>query len=202
MEGGDDGQTLRRVIAGALGYLLGSIMVAPWLARRYGVDLYTASDGNPGAWNALEQLGPRRAWIAFVGDGAKAALAGGLGLVLGDWFAGFAAVAGAMTGHILPLGRPRRGGKGVMCLVGGMLPLAPLAWLICLGLFAAGTRVASFAWSARAAIIALPFVQAATGPIARVKATGVLMSLMGAAFLLRGRTGAPASAAPGSGSRG
>jgi glycerol-3-phosphate acyltransferase PlsY len=182
------GTQLRRALAPLVGYLLGSIMVAPWLARRHGVDLYATADGNPGAWNALEQLGPRRAWIAFVGDGVKAALAGAAGRWLGGWWSGFAAVAGAITGHAVPLGRPRRGGKGVMCLVGGMLVLAPRAWFICLGLCLGVTRVTSFAWGARVAIAAAPFVQAATGPIDRVKATGGLMSLMGAAFLLRGRS--------------
>jgi acyl phosphate:glycerol-3-phosphate acyltransferase len=192
---------VRRAIAATVGYLLGSVMVAPWLARRHGVDLYRTADGNPGAWNALEQLGPRRAWIAFVGDGVKAALAGALGLLLGGWWSGFAGVAGAMGGHIAPLGRPRRGGKGVMCLVGGMLPLAPLAWSVCLGICLLVARMRSFAWGVRAALIALPFVQAATGPIVRVKATGVLMSLMGGAFLLR-RTPARASDEPGAASTG
>lgn len=184
---------LRRGLAPVIGYLLGSIMVAPWVARRSGVDLYGTADGNPGAWNALEQLGPRRAALAFVGDGVKAALAGAAGRLLGGWWSGLAAVAGAITGHALPLGRPRRGGKGVMCLVGGMLALAPRAWFICLGVCLSVSRVASFAWGVRVALIALPFVQAATGPIDRVKGTGGLMSLMGAVFLLRGRSRGRAS---------
>ena len=59
--------------AGAVivGYLLGSIPVSLLVARRYGVDLRTTGDGNPGAWNALEQLGGRRAAPAFLGDAAK-----------------------------------------------------------------------------------------------------------------------------------
>ena len=55
-------------IAVLLGYLLGSIEVSLLVARAHGVDLYATADGNPGAWNALEQLGPRRAWPAFAGD--------------------------------------------------------------------------------------------------------------------------------------
>ncbi len=191
---------VRRAIAAAGGYLLGSIMVAPWLAHRYGVDLYATADGNPGAWNALEQLGPRRAWVAFVGDGAKATLAGVLGRRWGGWWSGYAAVAGAITGHVLPLGRPQRGGKGVMCLVGGMLALAPGAWTVCLGLFLWVARIRGFSSGVRAGLTALPFVQAVSGPLVRVKATGVLMSLMGAAFLLRGRTHVRASAATAGGS--
>jgi glycerol-3-phosphate acyltransferase PlsY len=47
------------VVAAVLGYLLGSIPVALLVARRHGVDLRRTGDGNPGAWNALEQLGGR-----------------------------------------------------------------------------------------------------------------------------------------------
>ncbi len=46
------------VVAAILGYLLGSIPVALLVAGRHGVDLRQTGDGNPGAWNALEQLGP------------------------------------------------------------------------------------------------------------------------------------------------
>ena len=64
------------VLAGMIGYLLGSVPVAALVARRHGVDIHAAGDGNPGAWNALEQLGARRAWPVFAGDALKGALAG------------------------------------------------------------------------------------------------------------------------------
>src|SRR3712207_8791527 len=35
------------------------------VARRHGVDLRAVGDGNPGAWNALDHLGARRAWPAL-----------------------------------------------------------------------------------------------------------------------------------------
>src|SRR4028119_2282061 len=65
------------VLSAIVGYVLGSVPVALIVARRHGVDLYRTSDGNPGAWNALEQLGARRARPAFVGDAAEGARAGG-----------------------------------------------------------------------------------------------------------------------------
>ena len=71
------------VAACMIGYLLGSVPVALLVARRHGVDLRATGDGNPGAWNALEQLGPRRAWPAFAGDALKGTLAGLAGLALG-----------------------------------------------------------------------------------------------------------------------
>jgi len=71
------------VAAAVAGYLLGSIPAALIVARRHGVDLRTVGDGNPGAWNALDQLGPRRAWPAFAGDGLKGTLAALAGLAIG-----------------------------------------------------------------------------------------------------------------------
>ena len=64
-------------LAAIVGYVCGAIPVALLVARRYGVDLLEVGDRNPGAWNALDHLGARRAWPAFVGDGAKAFLPAG-----------------------------------------------------------------------------------------------------------------------------
>src|SRR3954454_7266011 len=110
-----------------MGYLLGSIPVALLVARRYGVDLRRTGDGNPGAWNALEQLGPRRAAPAFLGDAAKAFLAGLIGHALGVGWVAYAAVAAAMVGHAFPVFASFHGGKAVMAFVGGSFALSPLA---------------------------------------------------------------------------
>src|SRR3954469_5931799 len=117
-----------------MGYLLGSIPVALLVARRYGVDLFRTADGNPGAWNALEQLGARRAWPAFVGDGLKGLLAGLFGRWIGDWWTAYAAVAAAMVGHAFPVWTGLRGGKAVMAFVGGAFALSPVPAGICLAM--------------------------------------------------------------------
>jgi glycerol-3-phosphate acyltransferase PlsY len=175
------------VVAAVLGYLLGSIPVALLVARRHGVDLRRTGDGNPGAWNALEQLGPRRALPAFLGDGAKGLAAGLAGLALAGWWGAFAGVAGAMVGHAFPLFAGFRGGKSVMTFVGGAFALAPLAAVACLVLCLAVTAATAFKWGARAAVLAFPLVQLALDPVAHVMATGVLMTLIGLVFLLRSR---------------
>ena len=108
-----------------VGYLLGSIPVSLLVARRHGVDLRATGDGNPGAWNALEQLGWRRAWPAFVGDALKGTLAALCGFALGDIWVAYAAVAAAMVGHAFPLFAGFRGGKSVMTFVGGAIALSP-----------------------------------------------------------------------------
>jgi glycerol-3-phosphate acyltransferase PlsY len=188
---------LEYVAACLIGYLLGSVPVAPLVARRYGVDLRRTSDGNPGAWNALEQLGPRRAWPAFVGDGAKGSLAAAAGLAIGGIWVGYAAAAAAMLGHALPLFARFRGGKSVMTFVGAALVLAPLAAAICAAGCVLVTLVTrSFALGARVGIFCFPVVQLATDPVERVAATGCLMTMIGLLFAVRRRS-APATSGPG-----
>src|SRR5215210_4447249 len=143
-------------------YLMGSVPVSLLVARRHGVDLRRTADGNPGAWNALEQLGARRALPAFLGDAAKGLAAGLAGLALAGWWGGFAGVAGAMLGHAFPLFAGFRGGKAVMTFVGGGFALSPLAALACLAACAALTAATSFKWGARAGVFAFPAVQLVT----------------------------------------
>src|SRR5215203_1222315 len=115
-----------------IAYVVGSVPISLLVARRHGVDLRTTADGNPGAWNTLEQLGPRRAWPAFAGDGLKGTLAALAGLAIGDVWTAYAAAAAAMLGHAFPLFAGFRGGKAVMTFVGAALVLSPLAALVCL----------------------------------------------------------------------
>ncbi len=173
------------VVAAVLGYLLGSIPVALLVARRHGVDLRRTGDGNPGAWNALEQLGGRRAAPAFLGDAAKGLAAGLAGLALAGWWGAFAGAAGAMAGHALPLFAGFRGGKAVMTFVGGAFVLSPPAAALCLALCGAVTLAAGFKWGARAGVFAFPVFQLAVDPVEHVMATGALMTLIGALFLLK-----------------
>ena len=181
-------------LAIVLGYVLGSVPVSLLVARRHGVDLFTTGDGNPGAWNALEQLGARRAWPAFVGDALKGTLAGLAGWGLGGIWVAYAGVGAAMLGHGFPLFTRGRGGKAVMTFAGGMFALAPLAAPIALvACVAVSLARRSFALGARVGVFGVPFAQAAVDPLSHVAATGALMTLVGALFgvrALRGRSGA------------
>ena len=181
-------------LAAIVGYVCGAIPVALLVARRYGVNLLEVGDRNPGAWNALDHLGARRAWPAFVGDGAKAFLpAAAVHLAFGYWPA-YVAVAGAMVGHAFPLPHPSRGGKSIMCFVGGAFALSPLAALICGAVAIVITLAAAFKYAARAAIGAFPIVLFVTDPVEHVAAMGALMTFIGVLFVTRRRD--PASAAP------
>lgn len=185
------------VVPCIVGYVLGSIPVSLLVARRHGVDLYSTGDGNPGAWNALEQLGWARAWPAFIGDALKGALAALAGFALGDVWVAYAAVAAAMVGHAFPVFSGFRGGKSVMTFVGGGIVLDPLAGAIALALLAglSFTR-GGFALGARVGVFAFPVIELFTVPIEQVAATGGLMCLIGLRFLLAGRS-APATRVPG-----
>ena len=183
-----------------IGYALGSVPVALHVARFHEVDLYRVGDGNPGAWNALEQLGPRRAWPAFIGDGLKGLLAGLLGLALGGVPVAYVAVAAAMLGHCFPMFADFRGGKAVMTFAGGAFALSPVAAVIALvacGLVSFVTR--GFRWGARVGVFGFPVIQLVVDPVGRVIATGALMSIIGLRYLFARHTGTPghARSAPG-----
>ncbi|MSW49691.1 MAG: glycerol-3-phosphate acyltransferase [Actinobacteria bacterium] len=189
-----------------LGVLLGSVPVALLVARRHGVDLRAVGDGNPGAWNALDHLGARRAWPAFVGDGLKGTVAGAVGWVAGgalvdgapwpgspELLGAYVGVAGAMVGHAFPLFARLRGGKSVMTFVGGAfvlcLPAAAIALGVCVLVSSVGR---SFAVGARVAVVLFPVLQLGLASVEAVMATGLLMTIIGARFLVAG--GAPAQA--------
>ncbi len=189
------------VVAALIGYVLGSVPVALLVARRHGVDLRAVGDGNPGAWNALDHLGARRAWPAFIGDGLKGLLAGLAGWALGgDVWTAYAGVAGAMVGHALPLFAGFRGGKSVMTFVGGAFAVAPLAALAALAaclLVTLGAR--SVAHGARTGVFGFLPLQLVLDGVERLAATGGLMAIIGVFFLARRRprgTSAPATSGP------
>ena len=177
------------VAIAAAGYLLGSLPFAVLVASRHGVDLYRTSDGNPGAWNALEQLGARRAWPAFVLDGLKGTAAGLVGLLLAGVAGAYVGVAAAMLGHAFPVFARFRGGKSVMTFAGGAFAVAPLAAAVALLACLLVTLVCrSFALGARVGVFGFPLAQLAFAPPEQVAATGGLMTLIGVLFVVKRHT--------------
>jgi acyl phosphate:glycerol-3-phosphate acyltransferase len=191
-------------VAALVGYLLGSIPVAVLVARARGeVDPRSVGDRNPGYWNVATTMGPRAGVPVFVGDVAKGAAAGAVGLVLaeGAWGVGYVAVGAAMVGHAFPVFAGFRGGRSILTFVGGMAVLAPLAAALAVGVCVA-TSVATrrFAYGARAGVFGFPVLQLLVEPKERVAATGALMGIIGVRFLMaRGADGrtAPPDGAPG-----
>ncbi|MET0880111.1 MAG: glycerol-3-phosphate acyltransferase, partial [Acidimicrobiales bacterium] len=99
-------------------YLLGTFPTAALIGRVTSHDPTIEGSGNPGATNVLRTSG-RWAGVAVLAvDVAKGALAAGLGLLVGDHTLGVVAGAAAVLGHVAPVGRRFRGGKGVATAAG------------------------------------------------------------------------------------
>lgn len=118
---------LRLVLAGALGYFLGTVPsadIASRLAARGRVDLRSVGSRNPGGVNALRALGhPGRAVI--VADVLKGFAGCACGrAAAGDTGAHVAGVA-AVVGHCYPLWNGFQGGKGVATSYGQCLYTFP-----------------------------------------------------------------------------
>ena len=105
-----------QILVGVLvGYLIGMFPSADLVARlasRGAVDLRASGSGNPGGLNAARVLGRQWGLLVIVMDAAKGALAGLIGLALGDAGA-YAAGTGVIAGHCWPVYNRFRGGKGV-----------------------------------------------------------------------------------------
>jgi acyl phosphate:glycerol-3-phosphate acyltransferase len=129
-------------IAVVLSYLLGTI---PWslLAVRAlrGLDLRRMGSGNLGATNVYRALGARAALPVLALDAAK-------GIVpvlvfarlpaappLGEAGFGTLCAVAAVVGHMFPFYLGFRGGKGIATSAGAFATLAPLAFLVTLGVF-------------------------------------------------------------------
>lgn len=130
----DDGSWQPLLLAGLLGYLLGSIPFGLLLTRAAGLgDIRSIGSGNIGATNVLRTGNKKLAAATLLLDAAKGAAAV---LIARAWLGETAAmVAGfaAFLGHIYPVWLGFKGGKGVATYLG---ILVALAWQLAL-LFAA-----------------------------------------------------------------
>jgi glycerol-3-phosphate acyltransferase PlsY len=117
-----------QIIVGVLiGYVIGMFPSADLVARlasRGSVDLRAAGSGNPGGLNAARVLGKKWGLLVIVMDTAKGALAGVIGLAIGDP-AAYAAGTGVVAGHCWPVYNRFRGGKGVAAAGGSFFAVFP-----------------------------------------------------------------------------
>lgn len=127
-------------------YAAGTFPSAQLVGRRVGHDPTLEGSRNPGASNVYRTAGRRAGALVLVGDLAKGFVPTAIALAAsGRSLAGWCWVA-AVLGHVLPLWRVRRGGKGVATAGGGALVLHPLVSVVLIGLFAlvvARTRIAA-----------------------------------------------------------
>ncbi|MBI1273245.1 MAG: glycerol-3-phosphate 1-O-acyltransferase PlsY [Alphaproteobacteria bacterium] len=123
--------------AAAIGYLLGSIPFGLLLTKFSGLpDIRSIGSGNIGATNVLRTGKKGLAAATLLLDGAKGALAVGVGALIMPWLAPVAGLA-ALVGHIFPVWLKFNGGKGVATAIGIFLAaswpvglIAIAAWLL------------------------------------------------------------------------
>jgi glycerol-3-phosphate acyltransferase PlsY len=127
------------------GYVVGSIPVAVWAGRLIdAVDVRELGSRSAGATNVLRIFGWKPALAVALLDGAKGWVAASWlsqvpwpgGPVAPEW-AAVAAGVGAVVGHLFPAFAGFRGGKGVATTAGVLLAWSPTAFLVCAGVFAA-----------------------------------------------------------------
>lgn len=114
------------VVLLVVAYLLGTFPSATLIARANGIDISTVGSGNPGASNVTRALGWRKGIWVYVLDALKGAIATGLALGLDGRPLAYWCGAAAIIGHMFPIFRHFRGGKGVATGSGVLLVLQPI----------------------------------------------------------------------------
>lgn len=122
------------VLALVIGYGIGSIPLARWIARAAGHDPVVEGERNPGSANVWKIAGPGWGMLALTGDLAKGVIPVALGSVTWSWSIGWAAGLGALIGASWPGPGRLPGGRGVAVLSGAAFALAPPAGLVSVAL--------------------------------------------------------------------
>lgn len=147
-----------------LAYLAGTFPTALIIGRRVGSDPTREGSGNPGASNVY-RLGGRRAGV-MVGiiDMMKGAVPTAITLAVAGRPVAHAIWLAAVAGHVWPVTRRFRGGKGVATAGGGGIVLGPVIGLACALLFFGVVKFGRVAALGSLSIaIAYPIVSAVFG---------------------------------------
>lgn len=119
------------------GYLVGSFPTALLIGRLVGHDPTAEGSKNPGATNMFRIAGFKAGSTTLIFDILKALVAALVGLSVGGTTMAAWTGGAAVVGHIFPLLRQSRGGKGVACFGGmtiGTWPiLAPIGLVLWIG---------------------------------------------------------------------
>jgi glycerol-3-phosphate acyltransferase PlsY len=165
-----------------LGYLVGSIPFALFLARRWGSDLRRAGSGNLGAANVLRVSGVTAGVLVAlldIGKGAASVLLAER-LVRDGSAAPAAAGLAAIVGHIYPVWLRCRGGKGVATACGVFSILTPLAAAPAFAVFVASVWITKYVslGSVVASVVLPPFAYATGSPAPVVGAAAAASALV------------------------
>ncbi len=129
---------VRWLVAGALGYLVGSLPFALWVGRIAGRrDIREGGSGHAGATNVMRQAGWAAGGVTLLLDAGKGVLAVQMARWLGVPTAAPMAAGLAVAGHCWPVLAGFRGGMGMSTAAGAVLAAHPLGLAIAVGLGAA-----------------------------------------------------------------
>jgi len=109
-----------------LAYLLGTFPSAGIVVRAAGKDVTTEGSGNPGASNAFRILGWKAGLVVLLLDVGKGALAAGVGEAFDGHRGAYILGVAAVVGHVLPITRHFKGGRGVATAAGVLMVPFPL----------------------------------------------------------------------------
>ena len=120
-------EILLLIASGVIGYLLGALPFAQWVARYIkGVDIFNTGTTLAGTANVFWNVGRRSALLVFIGDvgkgSAAVAVAWGLGV---EAPLTLVAAAAAIVGHWVSVFSSFRGGDAMTPLIGVSFALVP-----------------------------------------------------------------------------
>jgi acyl phosphate:glycerol-3-phosphate acyltransferase len=144
------------LVAIAVSYAIGTIPSAIVVARAKGVDITTFGSGNPGASNVARALGWKYGIIVFAIDAAKGALP--TAAALGHRPTAYLCGAAAILGHIFPVNRQFKGGKGIATGGGVLLALHPPVMIAAVAVWVATMKLTKKASVASIVIVPLVLV--------------------------------------------
>ena len=136
-------------------YAAGTFPTAQLVGRRLGRDPTREGSGNPGATNVYRTAGRRAGAMVALGDVLKGVVPTIIGYLIDGRPLATAAWIAAVAGHVLPLTRGLRGGKGVATGAGGAIVLHPLVAVALAVVFGVVVKVSRRASAGSLAIAAL-----------------------------------------------
>lgn len=107
-------------------YLVGTFPSAGLVARTRGHDVQREGSGNPGASNVFRLLGWKAGLVVLLLDIGKGAGAAGVGAAIDGHRGAFILGVAAVVGHVFPVTRRFKGGRGVATAAGVMAVIFPL----------------------------------------------------------------------------
>lgn len=167
------------------GYILGTFPTAQLVGRARGFDPTAEGSGNPGASNVTRVGGARAGALVFAGDAGKGLLAAALGYAVDGRTTAWIVGAAAVLGHVAPITRRFRGGKGVATAGGVTLVCAPLAFVVMTTLFGVLVKVSGKA--AVGSIVAAAGAPVAVAALGQTAAEVTLAAVIAAAVIVRHR---------------